>query len=67
LQITIKHDNQNGKNLWFTPHTTGSKENTSTDRDAEILMVGKYKEYNKPCLVMGDMNDVTELHPHDYF
>lgn len=32
----------------------------STDRDAEILMIGKMaKEYNKPCLVIGDLNDVA--------
>ena len=32
----------------------------STDRDAEILMIGKMaKEYDKPCLVIGDLNDVA--------
>jgi len=32
----------------------------STERDAEILMVGKMaKAYNKPCIVFGDLNDVA--------
>lgn len=32
----------------------------STDRDAEILMIGKMaKEYDRPCLVIGDLNDVA--------
>ncbi|WP_443944472.1 endonuclease/exonuclease/phosphatase family protein [Pedobacter sp. AW1-32] len=32
----------------------------STERDAEILMVGRMaKTYNKPCIVFGDLNDVA--------
>lgn len=32
----------------------------STDRDAEILMIGKMAhEYEGPCLVIGDLNDVA--------
>ncbi|HEU4497435.1 MAG TPA: endonuclease/exonuclease/phosphatase family protein, partial [Flavobacterium sp.] len=32
----------------------------STDRDAEILLVGKMaKEHEGPCLVIGDLNDVA--------
>jgi endonuclease/exonuclease/phosphatase (EEP) superfamily protein YafD len=37
------------------------QENTeSAERDAEILITGKMaKEYDKPCIVMGDLNDVA--------
>src|SRR5690606_21531100 len=32
----------------------------STDRDAEILLVGKMaKKHNGPCMVIGDLNDVA--------
>lgn len=32
----------------------------STDRDAELLLVGKKaKQYNGPCMVIGDLNDVA--------
>jgi endonuclease/exonuclease/phosphatase (EEP) superfamily protein YafD len=32
----------------------------STDRDAEILIMGKLaKAYNGPCIVLGDLNDVA--------
>lgn len=57
----IKHDNQTVRIYGLHPTPPVPKENKfSTDRDAEILMVGKMaKEYNKPCLVMGDMNDVA--------
>lgn len=40
----------------------------STERDAEILMVGKMaKEYEKPCLVIGDMNDVAWSYTTELF
>lgn len=40
------------------PFISGS--NTSTERDAELLIVGKQiKKINKPAIVMGDMNDVA--------
>ncbi|HEX9980978.1 MAG TPA: endonuclease/exonuclease/phosphatase family protein [Flavobacterium sp.] len=33
---------------------------SSTDRDAEILLIGKMaKEHDGPCLVIGDLNDVA--------
>ncbi len=32
----------------------------STERDAEILLIGKKaKEYGRPCVVIGDLNDVA--------
>ena len=40
----------------------------STDRDAEILMVGKkVKEEKNPCLVIGDMNDVAWSYSTELF
>lgn len=40
----------------------------STDRDAEILLVGKKaKEYDKPALVMGDLNDVGWSYTSELF
>ncbi len=40
----------------------------STDRDAEILLVGKkVKEYNKPSLVLGDLNDVGWSYTSELF
>ncbi len=36
-----------------------SENDNSTERDAEILLVGKkVKDYNKPAIVLGDLNDV---------
>lgn len=50
-----------------TPPVPG--ENThSTERDAEILLVGaKAKEYNKPCIIMGDLNDVAWSYTTELF
>ncbi|WP_194777410.1 endonuclease/exonuclease/phosphatase family protein [Pararhodonellum marinum] len=40
----------------------------STERDAEILMVGqKAKEYDKPCVVVGDLNDVGWSYTSELF
>lgn len=57
----IEYDNQIVRIYGLHPTPPVPQENEfSTDRDAEILMVGKMaKEYQKPCLVMGDMNDVA--------
>ncbi|WP_230981502.1 endonuclease/exonuclease/phosphatase family protein [Echinicola salinicaeni] len=50
-----------------TPPVPG--ENThSTERDAEILLVGKKaKAYNKPCIIMGDLNDVAWSYTTELF
>ena len=57
----VTYDEQTVRIYGLHPTPPVPKENKySTDRDAEILMVGKMaKEYKKPCLVMGDMNDVA--------
>ncbi|WP_373496972.1 endonuclease/exonuclease/phosphatase family protein [Aquiflexum sp.] len=40
----------------------------STDRDAEILLVGKkVKDYDKPTLVIGDLNDVGWSYTNELF
>ncbi|MBD8489981.1 endonuclease/exonuclease/phosphatase family protein [Echinicola sp. CAU 1574] len=50
-----------------TPPVPG--ENThSTERDAEILLVGeKAKAYGKPCIIMGDLNDVAWSYTTELF
>jgi endonuclease/exonuclease/phosphatase (EEP) superfamily protein YafD len=50
-----------------TPPVPG--ENTeSTERDAEILIVGKKaKDYDKPCIVVGDLNDVGWSYTSELF
>lgn len=41
---------------------------SSTDRDAEILLVGKkVKDYNQPTLVLGDLNDVGWSYTSELF
>jgi endonuclease/exonuclease/phosphatase (EEP) superfamily protein YafD len=50
-----------------TPPSPGENK-TSTDRDAEILLVAKMvKGYNKPSLVIGDLNDVAWSYTTDLF
>lgn len=45
-----------------------SENPTSTERDAEILLVGKkVKDYDKPTLVMGDLNDVGWSYTSELF
>lgn len=50
-----------------TPPVPG--ENThSTERDAEILIVGKMaKSYDRPCIIIGDLNDVAWSYTNNLF
>lgn len=65
----IAYDDQTVRLYGLHPTPPVPQENKfSTDRDAEILMVGKMaKAYNKPCLVMGDMNDVAWSYTTELF
>ncbi|WP_373522066.1 endonuclease/exonuclease/phosphatase family protein [Aquiflexum sp.] len=63
---------QSGDNVKiFAIHPTPpvpSENPTSTERDAEILLVGKkVKHYDKPTLVMGDLNDVGWSYTSELF
>lgn len=57
----VEFDNQVVRIYGLHPTPPVPQENPhSTDRDAEILMIGKMaKEYDQPCLVIGDLNDVA--------
>ncbi|WP_026704651.1 endonuclease/exonuclease/phosphatase family protein [Flavobacterium soli] len=57
----VEFDNEVVRVYGLHPTPPVPQENShSTDRDAEILMIGKMaKEYDKPCLVIGDLNDVA--------
>lgn len=63
---------QSGENVKiFAIHPTPpvpSENSSSTDRDAEILLVGKkVKDYDNPTLVMGDLNDVGWSYTSELF
>ncbi len=57
----IEYNNQIVRLYGLHPTPPVPQENEeSTERDAEILMIGKQaKEYGKACIVFGDLNDVA--------
>lgn len=57
----VTFDNQSVRIYGLHPTPPVPQENAhSTDRDAEILIVGQMaKEYKGPCMVIGDLNDVA--------
>ncbi len=57
----IRYQDQTVRLYGLHPTPPVPQENTeSTERDAEILITGRMaKEYAKPCLVIGDLNDVA--------
>lgn len=57
----VKFNNQAIRMYGLHPTPPVPKENLhSTDRDAEILLVGAMaKKYKGPCIVFGDLNDVA--------
>lgn len=57
----IEFGKENVRIYGLHPTPPVPKENDhSTDRDAEILLIGKMaKEHQGPCLVIGDLNDVA--------
>ncbi len=57
----VEFDNQLVRIFGLHPTPPVPQENEhSTDRDAEILLIGKMaKEHDGPCLVIGDLNDVA--------
>ena len=57
----VEFDNQVIRVFGLHPTPPVPQENEhSTDRDAEILLIGKMaKEHEGPCLVLGDLNDVA--------
>ncbi|RLZ11968.1 endonuclease/exonuclease/phosphatase family protein [Faecalibacter macacae] len=59
--VDIKYKNQTIRLYGLHPTPPVPQENEeSTERDAEILMIGKAaKDYGKACIVFGDMNDVA--------
>lgn len=65
----VIYNNQTVRIYGLHPTPPVPQENKfSTERDAEILMVGKMaKEYKNPCLVMGDMNDVAWSYTTELF
>lgn len=59
--VDVEFDNQLIRIFGLHPTPPVPQENEhSTDRDAEILLIGKMaKEHEGPCLVIGDLNDVA--------
>lgn len=59
--VDIEYNNQIVRLYGLHPTPPVPQENEeSTERDAEILMIGKQaKEYGKACIVFGDLNDVA--------
>lgn len=59
--VDIEYNNQTVRLYGLHPTPPVPQENEeSTERDAEILMIGKQaKEYGKACIVFGDLNDVA--------
>ena len=59
--VDVEFDNQNVRIYGLHPAPPVPQESKhSTERDAEILLIGKLaKEYNGPCMVIGDLNDVA--------
>ena len=57
----VEFDNQTIRVFGLHPTPPVPQENEhSTDRDAEILLIGKMaKEHEGPCVVIGDLNDVA--------
>lgn len=57
----LQFDNQTIRVFGLHPTPPVPQENEhSTDRDAEILLIGKMaKEHEGPCIVIGDLNDVA--------
>ncbi len=70
LKIDVKLVNGNLVKIYgIHPESPVPSQNPkSTNRDAEILIVGKKaKEYGKPALVIGDLNDVAWSESTDLF
>ncbi|NGY37128.1 endonuclease/exonuclease/phosphatase family protein [Flavobacterium sp. XN-5] len=67
--VDVEYDNQNVRIYGLHPTPPVPQENKySTDRDAEILLIGKMaKEYKDPCIVIGDMNDVAWSYTTELF
>ena len=65
----ITFDNRTVRIYGLHPTPPVPQENShSTDRDAEILMVGKMaKEHKGPCIVIGDLNDVAWSYTTELF
>jgi endonuclease/exonuclease/phosphatase (EEP) superfamily protein YafD len=70
MEIDVKLSDGNSVKIYAihpTPPVPGENPK-STERDAEILLVGKKaKEYGKPSLVIGDLNDVGWSYTSDLF
>ncbi len=69
LIAEVEFDKHRVKVFGLHPSPPTPQENTySTDRDAEILMVGKMAKKEKgPCLVIGDLNDVAWSYTTELF
>jgi endonuclease/exonuclease/phosphatase (EEP) superfamily protein YafD len=70
MEIDVKLSDGNPVKIYAihpTPPVPGENPK-STERDAEILLVGKKaKEYGKPALVIGDLNDVGWSYTSELF